>query len=393
MWILRQQVSFRRAFTPVGISLFVLGLGLSCGTGSSPAAPDSSAKSTPLPEATVAPVPTTTATPVLTVTPPAVAGSVVASPTSPAAVGLPSISELVDKIKPSVVSITTEKISQGLFFSFKDEGAGTGIVLRPNGYILTNFHVIQNARDIKVHLSTGESYDGTVVGGDIVTDLAIVKIDADQLPTPPFGDSEKLRVGDWVVALGNALALKGGPTVTIGIVSATGRTVFTDRGWQYDLIQTDAAINEGNSGGPLVNLNGEIIGINSVAVARAVGIGFAVSSSTARPIIDSLIESGRVARPLIGLVGNDLTPAIANQLNLPLREGVIVTQMSREGPAYKAGIRLGDVIIKIDEIPTPDVAHFLGLLWSYGVGDKIRVEYFSNNQSRTTIIELAERTG
>ena len=304
---------------------------------------------------------------------------------------LPSISELVEKVKPAVASIAVESLTRGLFFDFTDEGAGTGMVVRPDGYIITNFHVIQNTNEIKVNLPNGETYEARVVGGDRVTDLAIIKIDAEDLPTVSFGESDSVKVGDWVVAVGNALALKGGPTVTLGIVSARGRTISTERGTLYDTIQTDAAINDGNSGGPLVNLDGEVIGINTAILRQAQGMGFAVSSSVATPIMNSLIEHGRVVRPLIGLSGADATPARANRLNLNLTGGVIVTRMSRDGPAYKAGIRVGDVISRIDGIPTPDMARFLTLLWTYNVGDTVEVEYVSAGETAVTVVELAER--
>ena len=203
--------------------------------------------------------------------------------------------------------------------------------------------------------------------------------------------SNELEVGDWVVAAGNALALKGGPTITLGIISARGRTIDTERGPLYDLIQTDAAINDGNSGGPLVNLDGEVVGINTAVVRRASGIGFAVSSSVASPIIDSLIEHGRVVRPLIGLVAADVTPARANQLNLNVTEGIIVTRLTTNGPAYLEGIRAGDVITKINDIPTPDMARFLTILWTYDVGDVIQVEYVSKNEIKVAAVKLQER--
>ena len=311
---------------------------------------------------------------------------------APSAIGmLPSVSELVSKVEPAVASIAVESISRGLFFDFTDEGAGSGMVVRPDGYIVTNFHVIQNANDIRVNLPSGETYDAIVVGRDKLTDLAIIKIDAQDLRTVTFGNSDALRVGDWVVALGNVLALKGGPTVTLGIVSAKGRTTTTERGNLYDLIQTDAAINDGNSGGPLVNLDGEVVGINTAIIRQARGIGFAVSSSVATPIIDSLIEHGRVVRPLIGLVGADVTPARANQLNLSVTEGVIVTRLSRNGPAYLGGIRVGDIVTKIDEIPTPDMARFLSLLWTYDVSDVVTVEYVSDHETLLAQVELLER--
>ena len=308
-----------------------------------------------------------------------------------AATTLPSIAGLVDVVKPAVVSISVESLTTGMFFEFGNQGAGSGIVVRPDGYVVTNTHVIQNARKIKVNLPSGQTYEARVVGQDVLTDLAVLKVEAENLPTARFGDSDSLRVGDWVVALGNALALKGGPTVTLGIISARGRTVNTERAPLYDMIQTDAAINDGNSGGPLVNLRGEVIGINTAIVRQAQGIGFAVSSVVASPIIDSLVEHGRVVRPLIGLTGGDVTPARANELNLNVTEGIIVMRISPEGPAYEAGIRSQDVIVSVDGIPTPDMARFLTLLWTYDVGDEVEVEYIRDNKTSVTSIILVQR--
>jgi serine protease Do len=334
-------------------------------------------------------------------TPPAAASSAQFTPPvnqalpPPSALGiLPSLSELVEKVRPAVASIDVESVTRGIFFDFTDQGAGTGIVVRPDGYIVTNFHVVQDASRIRVVLPDGKSYDAQVVGLDIVTDLAILKIAAQGLPTATFGDSDALKVGDWVLALGNALALKGGPTVTLGIVSARGRTVNTERGQLYDMIQTDAPINDGNSGGPLVNLNGEVVGISTAILRDAQGIGFAVSSKTARPIIDALIERGHVVRPLIGLTGTDLTPARASQLGISARiEGIIVTRAPADGPAYRAGIRVGDVVTSMNGTPTPDMARFLTLLWTYKAGDKVRLEAIRNNQPFTAEVQLEERNG
>ena len=313
---------------------------------------------------------------------------------SPAALAsLPSISTLVEDIEDAVVSISVEAVSRGMFMDFNDEGAGTGMVIRPDGYIVTNYHVIQGAHAIKINLWNGDVYDAAIVGYDRITDLAVLKIDAENLTTIKMGDSDVINVGDWVVALGNALALKGGPTVTLGIVSARDRTVSTERGELYGLIQTDAAINDGNSGGPLINLRGEVVGINTAILRRAQGIGFAVGSSAAQPIIDTLIEDGRVVRPLIGLTGADVTPARANQLGLNVREGIIVTRMTEDGPAHAAGIRPGDVITKLNAIPTPDMATFLPLLWTFDVGQEIQVEYVNGGETHVAAVTLVERPG
>jgi serine protease Do len=298
---------------------------------------------------------------------------------------------VVEKVEPWVASIAVKSTIRGFFYNIEDEGDGSGVVVRSDGYIVTNFHVVAGADEIKVHLPNGETYDAHVVGRDVLTDLAVIKIDAEGLPTATLADSHNLRVGDWVMTIGNALALKGGPTVTLGIVSALGRTINTERGAFYDLIQTDAAINEGNSGGPLVDMNGEVVGINQAILRRAQGMGFATSASVAAPVIDSLIEHGRVIRPLIGFSGINLTPAIANELNLKVTEGVIVSSMSIDGPAFLAGIRVGDVVTSMEGTPTPDVARWLRLLWSYEVGDQIQVEYVHNNEIQLTTIKLMER--
>ena len=305
---------------------------------------------------------------------------------------LPSVADVVEQVSPWVVSITTESVVRGFFRTVTGEQGGTGFIVRSNGYIVTNNHVVDRAREIKVHLASGETYDAEVVGQDPPPgDLALLKIDAEGLPVAAFDESGDLRVGDWVISIGNALSLEGSPTVTLGIVSALGRTVPTDDGTFYDMIQTDAAINTGSSGGPLVNLQGEVVGINQALLPRAQGVGFAQSAAVAKRIIDSLVEHGRAMRPLIGLLGADVTPAIANELGLNVKKGVIVTHMSETEPAYRAGIRVQDVITALDGVPTPDMASFLSLLQTYASGDRVTVDYLRENQARTATLELAER--
>lgn len=342
---------------------------------------------------TPVPPPTPSAPPTpLFILPTATAIPIIEARPSTPVQALPSISDVVDQVTPWVASITVESISSGLFFDRENETAGSGVIVRPDGYIATNFHVVGTADDVKVHLPNGRTYDAEIVGRDLVTDLAVLKIDGEGLPTAELASVDKrLRVGDWVISIGNALALKGGPTVTLGIVSALNRSIRTQAGSFYGLIQTDAAINIGNSGGPLVNLDGEVVGINQAILRQASGVGFAIAAWEAEPIIDSLIEHGRVIRPLIALNGDDLTPAIANELNLRVTEGVIVTSMARSGPAFQAGIAIGDVVTKIDGIATNDLATFLRLLWTYEVGEKVLVEYIHDNETLTTTVELAER--
>ena len=305
---------------------------------------------------------------------------------------LPSIADLVDSVEQVVASISVESVNRGLFFEFTDEGAGTGIIVSSDGYIVTNYHVIHDVIAVKVDLPNGDSYDAKIVGWDVVTDLAVLKIAPDSdLPVVEWGNSDSMRVGDWVVALGNALSLKGGPTVTLGIISALGRTVPTERGPLYDMIQTDAAINKGNSGGPLVSLDGKVIGISTAMLSQAQGIGFAVSSETVLPVIDSLIEHGEVVRPSMQVSVEDVTPAIANRMGLNVREGVIITRIGQRGAAFNAGLQVGDVITSLDDIPTRGVSEFLTLLWSYDVGDSVEVSYNRSNKLFEATVELSER--
>ena len=231
-------------------------------------------------------------------------------------------------------------------------GLGSGVIVRPDGYILTNNHVVEGASELEVYLSDDTKYVAKVVGTDPRTDLAVLKIDATGLVSTPIGDSSKAEVGDWVIAIGSPFGLA--QTVTAGIVSATNRT---DQGiTAYDnFIQTDAAINPGNSGGPLLNLRGEIIGINTAIASRGGGyngVCFAVPSNTASRVLSDLISSGRVSRGFVGIRPATVSSAIAEQLSLPSNQkGALVEQVTRGMPADKAGVRVGDVIIDIDGTP------------------------------------------
>ncbi len=306
---------------------------------------------------------------------------------------LPSLADVVEEIEPWVVSITTERFVRGFFSTFRDEGAGSGFIVRPDGYIVTNEHVIRGAQQLQAHLSNGETYPATVVGKDIVTDIAILKIEADGLPFATLSDTDDIRVGDWVMTLGNALDMRGGPTATLGIVSGLGRSIKTEQGQQFfNLIQTDATINTGNSGGPLVDINGTVIGINQAVLAEA-RFGFAINASMAGPVIDSLIEDGAVSRADIGIKGDDVTPAIARSFNLSVTEGVVITAISTDGPAYAAGLRVGYIITKLDDIPTPGLAAFNPRLWSYEPGDEILVEYVRGDITDVTSVAVESNQG
>lgn len=346
---------------------------------------------TPTPAPTVVP-PTPTPAPTVVLQAPPIVSAFLGSPETSGNGQLPSIADLVDSVEDEVASISVESVNRGLFFDFTDEGAGSGIIISSDGYIVTNYHVIHDVIAVKVDLPNGNSYDAEIVGWDVVTDLAVLKIEPEaDLPVVEWGNSDSMRVGDWVVALGNALSLKGGPTVTLGIISALGRTVPTERGPLYHMIQTDAAINKGNSGGPLVSLDGKVIGISTAMLGQAQGIGFAVSSETALPVIESLIEHGEVVRPSMEVSVEDVTPAISNRLGLNVKEGVIITRIVQRGAAFDAGLQVGDVITNMDGLPTKGVSEFLTMLWSYEVGDSVEIDYIRSNKLFETTVELAAR--
>ena len=345
----------------------------------------------PPPEPSPTPLPTYTPVPPTPIMPP---GSETSSQAdadvakNPITGALPSLADVVEEIEPWVVSVTTERFIRGFFTTFRDEGAGSGFIVRPDGYIVTNEHVIRGAQQLQAHLPNGETYPATVVGKDIVTDIAILKIDADGLPFATLSDTNNIRVGDWVMTLGNALDMRGGPTATLGIVSGLGRTIKTEQGQQFfNLIQTDATINTGNSGGPLVDMNGTVIGINQAVLAEA-RFGFAINAAVAGPVIESLIEDGMVSRVEIGIKGDDVTPAIARSFNLSVTEGVVVTAIATDGPAHVAGLRVGHIITKLDDIPTPDLATFLPRLWAYKPGDEIVIEYVDGDSTKITTVTV-----
>jgi serine protease Do len=271
-------------------------------------------------------------------------------------------------------------------------GQGSGFIVRPDGYIMTNNHVVANATDIEVHLANGRQYEAKIVGADAETDLAVIRIEADGLPVATLGDSDLCDVGQWVLAVGNPFGLEN--TVTAGIVSAKGRSSM---GLSYygNFIQTDAAINPGNSGGPLVNLNGEVIGVNNAITTQTgggMGIGFAIPSNMARSVLESLLENGRIVRGWIGVTMVALTPERADQLGFDgENEGVLVTELWEDGPADEAGLRVDDVITTIYGKPIRNTNQLQNLVARSDPGDRIELGIFREGRQRTVRITLRER--
>jgi serine protease Do len=305
-----------------------------------------------------------------------------------------STQELVAEVAPAVVSIVTETVGYNWFWqAVPQTGAGSGIIISSDGYIMTNNHVVENANKVTVTLSDGSAFEATIVGTDTQTDLAVVKIDANNLSYLHFlSDSlEQLSVLDPVVAVGNALALPGGPTWTLGVVSNLGRSIEVDTGAVLnDIIQTDAAINAGNSGGPLVNMAGQVVGINVAIASNAENIGFAISTDTAIPVVQSLITEGKVVRPWLGVQVTTVTSTIQQYYNLAVNTGALITSVTNNSPANKAGLRAGDVITKVDNEDISTASELLSVIRSHQIGDQVEIVYYRGNVQQVATATLEE---
>jgi len=282
------------------------------------------------------------------------------------------IEEIANKVSPAVARIvsTTQVVSPFFFQVIPQQGLGSGVIIRSDGLILTNNHVIEDATKIEVTLSNGTTYKGVVLGTDPSSDLALLKINASNLPVATFGDSQKAKVGEFVVAIGNPYGLDH--TVTFGVISALERNIDTGDGkTMYGVIQTDAAINPGNSGGPLVNLKGEVIGINTMIYQGAQGLGFAVSSNTAKKVIDNLLKTGSMKWPYLGVNITTMTEEIANSHNLQYVSGVFVVSVVSGSPADRAGIRKFDIITEANGKPVSTADELISIIRNSNPGDKI----------------------
>lgn len=306
--------------------------------------------------------------------------------------------DLVQLARPSIVHIATEAVARdNSGRTMPAGGVGTGFVIDAEGLIVTNNHVVAGAEQIVVTTYAGDLYDATVAGRDPQTDLAVLRVDASGLPPIALGRSSDLRIGESVVAIGHALDLPGGPTVTVGVVSALDRTITnvgTQRLTLSDLIQTDASINPGNSGGPLLNLSGEVVGVNSAGAGSFAGIGFAIAIDGARPIIGELIESGHVERGFLGLVPATITRSVARQFDLPVRQGIIAVQVTAGSPADEGGLRPGDILVAVGEATVPDAGALSRVLAQYSPGSEVAIAYIrpgGDDQPQETRVRLGRR--
>jgi S1-C subfamily serine protease len=299
----------------------------------------------------------------------------------------------VEKVNPSVVSVNTKRLMRyNMYNTFELEGAGSGIIMNPEGYILTNNHVIENARTVDVYLNDGKKYDGTVVGTDPDTDIAIIKIDGRNFYSGEFGNSDDIKPGQMVIAIGNSLGLSGGPTVTVGVISAVRRNIPSKQGILENMIQTDAAINPGNSGGPLIDSDGRIIAINNAIIPYAQGIGFAIPINLAKDVANELISYGRITRPWLGILGIDMNPKLASYYNLALTEGALIVRINEDSPAYHAGLKPGDIIIKINEKSIKSMEDLRRTIWKQKTGEKVKIQILRKHQQLTGNVLLTEMT-
>ena len=286
--------------------------------------------------------------------------------------------DVVRQLTPSVVHVLTVPSGTGQENpSSSGIGVGTGIIMQSDGYVLTNNHLIDGAESIVITLHNGESYPAKLVGGDPNPDVAVVKIEVTGLQPARAGSTKSLQVGQDVIAIGHALALPGGPTVSKGVISALGRSV--EAGLQdtfIDLIQTDASINPGNSGGPLVNDRGEVVGVNTAGFSGGQGINFAINIDDAMDVSRQLIDQGFVERGYLGIAPLNLTPVIASEIGVPVQEGIIVARVVKGSDAQSAGLRGGDVIVAMDNQPIRNTGDLSRFLLDHSPGQRISVRLF-----------------
>ncbi|MBC8279524.1 MAG: trypsin-like peptidase domain-containing protein [Chloroflexi bacterium] len=324
-------------------------------------------------------------------------------PATETGLALPNIADTVDEVRPAVVGIVAEFITRdflgNLISSFS---SGTGVIFAPEGLALTNSHVIRGASAVTVTLDDGTQLEAEIVGVDRLSDLGVLRLPEGTYPFLPIENgSETLRVGDWVIAIGNALALPGDLTVTVGVVSALRRTLdVSEDVTLYNLIQTDAVINPGNSGGPLLNLRGKLVGINTAVLRRSnaggrtaiEGIGFAINTETATLVSDQLVDSRRVRWAWMGAFLGDLIPEVAAQAGIPIREGVVIRDVLTKGPADLASIQRGDIILSVEGNQVTTVRDLTRLLrQEFKVDQEIEVELFRDGATLTLPMVLGER--
>jgi len=325
------------------------------------------------------------------------------------AFGGESVADIVDRVSPAVVKIDTRVTKTSGWNSFfndpffreffgrpvpqqprEERGVGSGFIFSSDGYILTNEHVIQGATEVTVTLAGSQKpLPAKVIGADHDLDLAVIKIEGHGFPTLKIGDSNRTRVGDPVIAIGNPYGLDH--TVTTGVISAKGRPIIIEDRYYDNLLQTDASINPGNSGGPLLNMRGEVIGVNTAVNTQAQGIGFAIPTSTIRPVLDELIRTGKIAHPWLGVQMQELTPEVAQYAGLTDTQGVLVIAVVPQSPAARAGIKPGDILLSLDGQQITGPQHLGNLVRSRKAGDNVKIVLRRDGRNMTLQAVLERR--
>ncbi|MCL6450646.1 MAG: trypsin-like peptidase domain-containing protein [Acetobacteraceae bacterium] len=324
--------------------------------------------------------------------PPAPDGGGSPAPLPPASA---SVVEVAERVAPAVVGVSTVRLTYDFFYRpVPVEGVGSGVIVDPRGYILTNEHVVGGAKEIQVVLSDGRKLPAKCLWSGADLDLAVIKVEGAGLPAAPMGDSEQLRVGEPAIAIGNPLGLKFQRSVTAGIISALGRSIQVPGSdgsrIMEDLIQTDASINPGNSGGPLVNLRGEVVGINTAKVSGAEGLGFAIPINLARPIVEDVIEHGRFLRPWLGVSVVDRETAAYYDEEIKVERGVLLVRVAEGGPAERAGLKEGDILLEVGGRKVDSIADLRRALFAAEAGQRVEVVYLRGSRERRVGVVLQE---
>jgi len=302
-----------------------------------------------------------------------------------------SVLAVIEKVTKSVVNINTVRLLHDFYYQVVPvQGMGSGFIIDPKGYVLTNNHVIGGAEKIDVTMASGEVHPGKIVGTCVSDDIAVVKVDGKNLPTAELGDSDQLKVGQTVFAIGNPFGLAGGPTVTKGVISAVKRSIRSERGLIENLVQTDASINPGNSGGPLVDIHGKVVAISTAIVPFAQGIGFAIPVNSAKRCATEIITHGRVMRPWLGVSGLSITPEIASHYNLPVNKGALITEVMSDSPAEKAEMQRGDIIIGFGDKAINSVEDLVKEIQKRKIGEKANVLLLRNDEKLIADVKLEQ---
>ncbi len=303
-----------------------------------------------------------------------------------------NVLDIIEKVSKSVVNISIIKLVHNIFYqAVPVAGMGSGTIIdAAKGLVLTNNHVVGGAEKINVTLWNNQVLEGAIVGSCTIHDIAVVKVKGENLQAAELGDSDKLRVGQSVYAIGNPFGLAGGPTVTSGVISAINRTIESQRGLIENLVQTDAAINPGNSGGPLLDLEGKVIAINTAIIPFAQGIGFAIPINSAKTCTNGIVTEGIAIRPWLGIIGLSITEEIARYYGLPVDRGVLVTKVAERSPAEDAGIADEDIILEIDNVETRRIEDLVKEIHKRKVGDIVRIFALRNGREHFFELKLSE---